>query len=72
MATPLKATQLPLFYLPPDDGETRLEGIIRSHDDGTYTAEIAGGWWVGSGTTQKAAIDKAIEAYNREMNGVNP
>jgi hypothetical protein len=62
----MKPQQLPLFYLPPDEGETQLTGNISKNDDGSYFAEIAG-WWVGHGSTADAAIKNAVLAYTNEM-----
>ena len=64
---PLQATQLHLFTLPPDDGETQITGVVKKNDDGNYVAEIAGGWWVGHGATPDAAVKNAVEAYTKEV-----
>ena len=52
--------QLPMF---PDD--KTIQVIIYKLDSG-YQAEIFEGWWLASGKTQKEAMGKVIDRYQKE------
>lgn len=58
--------QLPLF----DEPDT-IQVTVWKEDD-HYRALIAGGWWMATGKTEKEAIKKVVENYEKEKERTYP